>query len=74
MGVPFGVIDEFQITATSSTKETRIWTRSYLNVSKFIADQAISRLGYDKAEVVNTYGGVVSDPLYVVEKIHNSHS
>lgn len=62
-----GDIDEFEIRATSSDKEPRIWTRDTLDTAKSIADQAVSRLGYERAQVVNTYGGVRSDILYLAE-------
>ena len=59
--------DEFEIKATKKDAEPRIWTRSTYVTSKIIADQAVVKLGYERAEVVNTYGGHRSDPLYVVD-------
>jgi hypothetical protein len=59
--------DEFEIKATGHPSEPeRVWTRSRLDPSKFIAEQAVARLGYARAEVVNTFGGHRSDPLFVV--------
>lgn len=64
--------DEFEIKATGhETEADRIWTRSKYDVAKFIADQTITRLGYKQAEVVNTFGGHRSDPLYVVTATHS---
>jgi len=59
--------DEFEIKATGQGMEPRIWTRSTMGAACAIADQAISKLGYTNAEVVNTYGGHRSDPLYVIK-------
>lgn len=57
--------DEFLITATAEGKEPRTWTRSTYDVAKYIADSAVSdRLNYERAEVINTYGGHNSDVLY----------
>lgn len=58
--------DEFEIKATGPDMPVRIWTRSTLDPAKFIADRAVSELGYTYAEVVNTYGGHRSDPLHTV--------
>lgn len=59
--------DEFEIKATGhATEPERIWTRSTLEVANFIADQAVERLGYARAEVINTFGGVRSNPIYIV--------
>lgn len=70
MALPFGVVDEFEIKATGHpTEPDRIWTRATMAPCSFIADQAVSRLGYARAEVVNTYGGHRSEPLYVAEKL-----
>lgn len=60
--------DEFEIKATGNDKPERIWTRNNLHASKMIADQAVSKLGYAKAEVVNTFGGDRSDPLHTAEE------
>jgi hypothetical protein len=58
-------MDEFLITATAEGKEPRTWTRSTYAVAKFIADSAVSdRSDYERAEVINTYGGDISDVLY----------
>lgn len=65
--------DEFEIKATCPDKEDRIWTRSKLSTAQFIADQAILRLGYAHAVVVNTFGGHRSDPLYVVSGKESSN-
>ena len=60
--------DEFLITASGhATEPDRTWTRSRLYVAEFIADSAVRKLGYSKAQVINTYGEHLSDPLYVVE-------
>jgi hypothetical protein len=67
-------IDEFRITASKDKTEDRIWTRSSLGTSKHIADQAITKLGFTKAIVVNTFGGHISDSLYTVEKISDNES
>ena len=67
MGDPV-MVDEFEIRASSPGKEDRIWTRSSLDASRDIADSAVIILGYDKAVVVNTFGGDRSDPLYTAEK------
>lgn len=61
--------DEFLIQATGPGMEDRSWTRSTLAVAQYIADSAITKLGYAYAEVRNQYGGHMSDPLYQVEKI-----
>lgn len=58
-------MDEFEIKAFKGNEE-RIWTRSEYDTAKFIADQAINRLGYERAEVVNTFGGHRSDVLYYI--------
>lgn len=57
-------MDEFQITAFKKGSESRVWTRSSLDIAKFIADQAVEKLGYEQAEVRNIFGGDVSDVLY----------
>lgn len=59
-------MDEFRITASKEGKPNRIWTRSTLNVAEDIADQAVEDLGYDRAEVINDYGGHESGILYEV--------
>jgi hypothetical protein len=66
--------DEFLIVAKLDGQPDRSWTRSTLSVAQHIADQAITRLGYTTASVVNTFGGHVSDPLYKVEKIGSKES
>lgn len=59
--------DEFEITATGhATEDDRMWHRSTLDVAKFIAEQAVERFGYARAEVINAFGGHRSDPLYIV--------
>jgi hypothetical protein len=60
-------MDEFLIEAKGS--DVRTWTRSTLAVAQFIADQAISRLGYNEAKVYNVYGGHKSDALYTVQRV-----
>lgn len=60
-----GDTDEFEIKATGPQGE-RIWTRSHYGTAKIIADQTITKLGYTRAEVVNTYGGHRSSVLYEV--------
>ena len=64
--------DEFEITATEHPHmETRVWTRSKYDTAKFIADSAITKLGYGKAVVINTFGGHRSDTLYEVSGSHS---
>jgi len=63
--------DEFEITATKPGQEPRVWTRSKYEVAKVIADSTITRLGYQKAVVVNTFGGHRSDVLYEVTASHS---
>lgn len=59
--------DEFRITATGHpTEPDRVITRNDLEVSKFIAHSAVRVKGWAKAEVVNTYGGHISNPLWIV--------
>ena len=62
--------DEFLIVAKgviAADEET--WTRNNLAAAQMIADQAISRLGYSEAKVYNTFGGHMSDALYVVQRV-----
>lgn len=59
--------DEFEVKATCPTKGQRVWTRDSLEAAKSIADQAISKLGYTRAQVVNTFGGHRSNVLYLAE-------
>jgi hypothetical protein len=59
--------DEFEIKATGPEMKDRVWTRSTMGAACSIADQAVERLGYKRAEVVNTYGGHRSDVLYSKE-------
>ncbi len=63
--------DEFEITATHPSKEARVWTRNKYEVAKVVADSTITRLGYEKAVVVNTFGGHRSDVLYEVTASHS---
>ena len=63
--------DEFEIKATGPEGE-RIWTRSTYDVAKYIADSTITKLGYHRAQVVNTFGGHRSDVLYEVKGINKS--
>lgn len=57
--------EEFEIKATGhATKEDLILTRSYLAPSIFLAEKAI-QIGYSRAEVINTFGGHRSQPIYV---------
>jgi hypothetical protein len=63
--------DEFEITATAPHMEVRVWTRSKYDTAKYIADSAITKLGYTNAVVVNTFGGHRSDPLYEVTGSHS---
>lgn len=63
--------DEFEITATKPGQEPRVWTRNKYEVAKVIADSTITRLGYQKAVVVNTFGGHRSDVLYEVTASHS---
>ena len=65
------MMDEFEITATHPDKEPQVWTRSTYLVAKIIADSTIKRLGYEKAVVVNTFGGHRSDVLYEVTASHS---
>lgn len=62
--------DEFEIKATGEGMETRTWTRSTMGAASAIADQAVTKLGYALAEVVNTYGGHRSDVLYEIKGKH----
>jgi hypothetical protein len=63
-------MDEFEIQATGhQTEPDRIWTRDKLDAAQWVADRAIRSLAYGKAVVINTYGGVRSDPLYTVEAL-----
>ncbi len=63
-------MDEFEIQATGhQTEPDRIWTRSSLGTSQWIADQAVVRLKYGRAVVINTFGGHRSDSLYTVEAL-----
>jgi len=64
--------DEFEITATHPHMEARVWTRSRYEVAKAIADGAVTKLGYSKVVVINTFGGHRSDTLY--EVVSGSHS
>ena len=66
--------DEFLIVAKAEGQPDRSWTRSTLGVSQHIADQAVTRLGYTHATVVNTFGGHISDTLYEVRKVGGSMS
>lgn len=66
--------DEFLIVAKGPNLEDRSWTRSTLGVAQHIADQAVTRLGYAHATVVNTFGGHISDTLYEVRKVGGSMS
>jgi len=61
--------DEFEIKATGTDMQDRVWTRSTMGAACSIADQAVERLGYQRAEVVNTYGGHRSDVLYSKEAV-----
>ena len=63
--------DEFEIKATGTDMQDRVWTRSTMGAACSIADQAVDRLGYQRAEVVNTYGGHRSDTLYVKVEMKN---
>jgi len=59
--------DEFRIDATDvSGAPVRRWTRNSFDVSTFIADQAVERLGFVRAEVRNQFQGDISDVLYEV--------
>jgi hypothetical protein len=58
--------EEFEVKATGPDMPVRIWTRDKLDPCKFIAERAVTDLGYKHAEVVNTFGGHRSDPLYSV--------
>lgn len=64
--------DEFLIQADGPGMENRSWTRSTLGVAQYIADQAVTKLGYAHAEVRNQYGGHLSDTLYEVRKVGSS--
>jgi hypothetical protein len=55
--------DEFQIKAWKDDGTEQVWTRSKLDIAKSIANQTIEK-GYVYAEVRNTHGGHISDPLY----------
>lgn len=65
--------EEFKIEAFKTNESgreiTRIWTRDKLSVAKFIADSAVEKLGYSRAEVRNTFGGDVSNLLYKIEAL-----
>lgn len=56
--------DEFEIKATGPNMPERIWTRDDLSTAKFIADRIVNELGYTQAVVINTYGGIRSNPIY----------
>lgn len=59
--------DEFEITATGhATSPDQMWHRSTLDVAKFIAEQAVERLKFTRAVVINTFGGHRSNPIYIV--------
>jgi hypothetical protein len=60
--------DEFEIKATGHPTGLldRTWTRSKLAAATSIADQAVQKLGYTRAEVINTFGGHRSQPIYIV--------
>lgn len=62
--------DEFEIKATGPEGE-RIWTRNTYDVAKYIADSTITKLGYQRAQVINTFGGHRSDVLYEVTATHS---
>ena len=64
--------DEFEITATHPDRKPQVWTRSKYEVAKVIADSTITQLGYEKAVVVNTFGGHRSDVLYEVTGSHST--
>ena len=64
-------MDEFEITATHPDRESKVWTRDKYEVAKVIADSTVTRLGYEKAVVVNTFGGHRSDVLYEVTASHS---
>lgn len=59
-------MDEYEIKATGEGMEDRIWTRDKLSSSKKVAEGAIAKLGYSKAEVFNTFGGHRGWSLYTV--------
>lgn len=59
-------MDEFLIVAKKEGQETRQWTRSSLEPSKYLAKQAVNQLGYDSAMVFNIFGVIRSDSLYTV--------
>jgi hypothetical protein len=65
--------DEFRITASKPNEKDRVWTRSRYGAAKTVAEGAVVKLGYVVAKVINTFGGDLSDPLYVVEAI-GTHS
>ena len=60
-------MDEFEIKGTGhKTDPDRIWTRSDPKTAEHIALQVVHKLGFARAEVVNTYGGHRSNPLVIV--------
>lgn len=63
------MMDEFLIEAQGPKLGKRTWTRDKLSTAQFIADQAITKLGYAEANVYNVFGGTKSDSLYTVTSI-----
>ena len=61
------ISDHYEIVATSHSLGERRWKRCTMVFAKFSADQAISRLGYDRAVVKSIE--TPNEELYVIEKI-----
>jgi hypothetical protein len=57
-------LDEFEIIATDADGTSRVWKRSRLAPCKVIAESAVQKLGYQKAQVFNVFGGNRSESLY----------
>ena len=57
-------LDEFEIIATDADGTSRVWKRSRLASSKAIAEFAVNKRGYVKAQVFNVFGGNRSESLY----------
>lgn len=57
--------DEFRITGFKNGVEEKIWTRDSFTGAKGLAKHAVDNHGYDRVEVRNTFGGHISDPLFV---------
>lgn len=61
------ITDQFEVIAISHSLGERRWKRCTMVFAKFSADQAISRLGYDRAVIKSIE--IPNEELYVIEKI-----